>query len=346
MTDQIKTSIEGAVAILCLNRPEAINALNPEMMAAIYEKLSGWAVDDDISLVVLEGEGKRGFCAGGDVRWTRSAVLEGRAEEADAFFALEYSVNKMISTYPKPLAALTHGAVMGGGIGLAGHAKYRFTHEASRFAMPETAIGFFCDVGVQSLLADVPRQRALMFMLSGDVVGVADAMALNLVDRVVEAEEFEAFSHHLVAAGNSGNVNIALEGMIGAGERDAGTPEFCLLADKNSYCFEPEDTSEIVGRIGRVVQSSAIWSKVVNLIGARCPTSMCVHVLARKAARLNPEISAVLARDLRLARLMVRRGDFAEGVRAVLVDKDLLPGWEPADVARVDQGAIAEALAG
>ena len=346
MTDQIKTSIEGAVAILCLNRPEAINALNPEMMAAIYEKLSGWVADDNISLVVLEGEGKRGFCAGGDVRWTREAVLEGRAEEADAFFALEYSVNKMISTYPKAIVALTHGAVMGGGIGLAGHAKYRFTHTASRFAMPETAIGFFCDVGVQSLLAGVPRHRALMFMMSGDVVSAVDAVALNLADRVVAPEEFETVRTRIIAAGNGQNVAVELDELTKTDAEKAGESEFSLLADEHADCFEPEDCGEIVERLVRASQGSEDLKRVVHLIETRCPTSMWVHVLARKAARLDSEIGAVLARDLRLARLMVRRDDFAEGVRAVLVDKDQSPGWEPADIADVDQNAITRALAG
>ncbi|HHG90346.1 MAG TPA: enoyl-CoA hydratase/isomerase family protein [Devosia sp.] len=346
MNDLIKTSIEGAVAILRLNRPEAINALNPEMMASIHQKLTDWAADDSISLVVFEGEGKRGFCAGGDVRWTRSAVLEGRAEQADAFFALEYSVNKMIATYPKPLAALTHGAVMGGGIGLAGHAKYRFTHEGSRFAMPETAIGFFCDVGAQSLLAAVPRQRALMFMLSGDVVGAADAVALNLADRMVKAEEFKAFGERIVDAGNDANAHAALQELVGEGEGGGGRPEFCLLADTHADCFEPEDCSEIIGRLVGASQSSEALNRIVHLIQTRCPTSMWVHVLSRKAATADSEISAVLARDLRLAHLMVRRDDFAEGVRAVLVDKDRSPRWQPEKIADVDQEEIIRALAG
>ncbi len=346
MTDQIKISIEGAVAILRLNRPEAINALNPEMMAAIHEKLSGWAVDDDISLVVLEGEGKRGFCAGGDVRWTRSAVLEGRAEEADGFFALEYSVNKMISTYPKPLAALTHGVVMGGGIGLAGHAKYRFTHQASRFAMPESAIGFFCDVGVQSLLAAVPRQRALMFMLSGEVVGAADAISLNLADRAVAAAEFETFRGQIIGAGNSKNAGKELEDLISAGDNRGQEPEFCQLADAHAASFDSEDCSEVIGRLVQDARICVKLERIVNLIQNRCPTSMWVHLLSREAACRDSKIGAVLARDLRLAHLMVRRSDFAEGVRAVLVDKDMSPCWQPAVVTEVNRDPILTALAG
>lgn len=182
MTGQLDVIREGNLGIIALNRPEAINALSLEMIDGITRALEQWADDDEIRLVLFEGRGPRGFCSGGDVRAVRQAVLDGEAAEADAFFAAEYRMNGIIARYPKPLVALTHGIVMGGGIGIAGHCAFRFTTAEARFAMPEAAIGFTCDVGVNFILSKAPVHRALAFAMTGVPVGAADALALGLTD--------------------------------------------------------------------------------------------------------------------------------------------------------------------
>src|SRR3569833_3478265 len=148
MTPQLEITVDGLLGRITLNRPEAINALSREMIAGITQTLTAWRDDDAVRLVLFEGRGPRGFCAGGDVRAVRSLVLAGEPERADAYFAAEYAMNGLIAAYAKPVAGIGHGAVMGGGIGILGHARYRLAAADARFAMPEAAIGFVVDVGV------------------------------------------------------------------------------------------------------------------------------------------------------------------------------------------------------
>ena len=162
MSAQIETSIEGQLGVIALNRPEAINALNLPMIEAIRGVLKLWEADERVKAVLFEGRGTRGFCAGGDVRSAREAVLAGNKALADRFFATEYAMNREIATYGKPVIAIADGVVMGGGIGIAGHAQFRFTTPNARFAMPEAAIGFVCDVGVNAILRKAPLHWALL----------------------------------------------------------------------------------------------------------------------------------------------------------------------------------------
>ena len=186
MTESIEIATDERLGRISLNRPEAINALNLEMIETITAALLSWREDAQISAVLVDGHGPKGFCAGGDVRAVRAHVLAGTPELADAYFAAEYRMNGLIAAYPKPLIAVTHGVVMGGGIGIAGHCGFRITQPGARFAMPESAIGFFGDVGVNAILAAAPLNRALLFLMTGASVGAADALSLGLADAVVD----------------------------------------------------------------------------------------------------------------------------------------------------------------
>ena len=157
MTTDLHISTTGHLGRITLDRPRAINALSLEMIEGITAALTAWRADPAIGVVLIEGAGEKGFCSGGDVRAARALVLEGRPDEAERYFATEYRMNALIAGYPKPLVALTHGIVMGGGIGIAGHCGMRITQPGARFAMPESAIGFFADVGVNAILAKAKR---------------------------------------------------------------------------------------------------------------------------------------------------------------------------------------------
>ena len=345
MTDEIKISIENHVGIICLDRVRAINALTPDMIMGIRETLLAWAADANIHLVMFEGKGEKGFCAGGDVRWTREKILSGYHEEAFKFFALEYDMNRLISTYAKPIVALTHGVVMGGGIGIAGHAKYRITTENSRFAMPEAAIGYFCDVGVRSLLCQGHRHRALMFMLAGTLVGAVDGVLLGLSDTVILENGFSTMRDGIVAAGSTPDVDASITSLCARFGISYGYATFCNLADRFAHVFEGTDLGEIYAGLEREVAKKSELAEVAEIILARCPTSNAVHVACLDAARDNPDIGEVLKADLRLAHLLAVREDFIEGVRAVLVDKDNAPNWKPSLASQVDYGAIRCVLA-
>src|SRR5690554_2938189 len=203
MAEDVLIGVEGNAGVIKLNRAKAINALTPEMIGTIVDALTDWANDDTIKIVLIEGEGEKGLCAGGDVRATREAALSGQEDRISDFFASEYEMNGVISGYDKPIIALQHGIVMGGGIGISSHARYRIATTASRFAMPEAAIGFFCDVGVNAILYQAPQTRALAFLLSGESIGVADAIALGLADIAVEALGLAAIRGRLIEAGRA-----------------------------------------------------------------------------------------------------------------------------------------------
>src|SRR3954468_18726082 len=197
---QLDISTSGRLGCIALNRPEAINALSLDMIQGITQTLTRWRDDPTVGAVLFEGRGPKGFCSGGDVRAARALVVEAKIDEAEAYFAAEYRINERIATYPKPLIALSHGIVMGGGIGIAGHCGIRITQPGARFAMPESGIGFFADVGVNAMLAKAPLNRALLFALSGVSVGPSDALALGLADAVVAPEAVDALRADLKLA--------------------------------------------------------------------------------------------------------------------------------------------------
>ena len=336
MTTQLDIVRDGPLGTITLNRPEAINALSLEMIRGITATLTQWLDDPAIRVVLFEGRGPRGFCAGGDVRWVRQAVLDGRAEDADAYFAAEYRMNALIASYPKPLVALSHGVVMGGGIGIAGHCRYRLTMDGAKFAMPEAAIGFVADVGVNRILSKVPLHRALLFLMSGVAVGAADAKALGLVDAVCNPEHRDAIRLGVNVASAAEDPDSALRELVD-GEPDAQSkPVFCADADLVA-------ASEVDWQSAEAIVAATSGSLAATL-NSRSPTSLEAIVQSHLAARYLSSTPEVLALDLRLARMLARMPDFAEGVRAVLVDKDQKPAWTPKDFAAVARQDIAATI--
>jgi enoyl-CoA hydratase len=330
MTGQLDVSREEHLGIIALNRPEAINALNPEMIHGITRTLEQWRDDDGVRVVLFEGRGPRGFCAGGDVRFVRQLVLDGKADEADAFFAAEYFMNGLIATYPKPTVALTHGVVMGGGIGIAGHCRYRFTTPDAKFAMPEAAIGFVADVGSNFILAKAPLHRALLFLMSGVAVGPADALALGLVDCIYDPARRETVLGAIAAAAAGLKPDPALAHLVQAEMFADGEELFVSIADAYAG-LDWTDPAAILARVDDPLVGAALR--------AGSPSSHAAIHASHMAARRMTGIGEVLALDLELAQLLCRWPDFAEGVRAVLVDKDRHPAWSR------DVRQVAEALA-
>jgi enoyl-CoA hydratase len=324
MSEQVQISVEGQMGVIALNRPEAINALNLEMIEAIRAALARWAEDGAIKAVLFEGRGSKGFCAGGDVRAVRAAVLSGDSAGAEAFFVSEYGMNGQIATYPKPVAVITQGVVMGGGLGIAGHARYRFTTPEARFAMPEAAIGFFCDVGVNAILSKAPLHRALLFELSGIPVGAADALALGLTDCAVLPDRLAEVRRLVVGAAASSNVDAALAGIMEAESIQAGERTFCDLADQLEGALVGKEVSEIFAAI----EESGLATELLTILRSRSPTSQEAILRSHLAARRASSIADVLEMDLKLSRLLTSLPDFSEGVRAVLVDKDHKPAWQ------------------
>ncbi|HEV7276027.1 MAG TPA: enoyl-CoA hydratase/isomerase family protein [Devosiaceae bacterium] len=344
MSPFVEVGIEGSLGTITLNRPAAINALDRGMIDGIAQTLEAWQHDAEVRAVLFEGRGSRGFCSGGDVRAMRDLVIAGRNEEAHAFFAAEYAMNGLIANYRKPVVAITDGVVMGGGIGIAGHAAFRFTTPDARYAMPEAAIGFVSDVGVNYILARAPEARALAFLMTGLPVRGADALSLGLADCTVLAERRAEVRSGIAAAAEASSVETALVSLMQAESIQPGLAEFCVLADRLSDCFAADDAAEIVAAVADAAAAEPAFAPIAEALASRSPTSLEAILQSHRTARTRQQVEAVLALDLRLARLLSGLPDFAEGVRAQLVDKDQKPRWQPADFAEVPKAKIAAAM--
>lgn len=329
---EIETQVEGRLGVITLNRPKAINALNRGMISAIRARLDAWRGDESIRAVLFEGRGEKGFCAGGDVRAARQAVIEGRPGDADAFFFDEYAMNGEIANYEKPVIAICDGIVMGGGIGIAGHADFRFATPTVKFAMPESAIGFFSDVGVNAILARAPLHRALLFLMTGTAVGPGDARALGLTDCIVKAHHLPDLRVQLRAACEAAEVDTQIVALMQSETIEPDEPKLCADADRLAEALGLETAAEIVAGIEELEDGTPVHGP---LLRKRSPTSLAAIVVSHHTARHRQDVDAVLGLDRRFASHMARQPDFAEGVRAVLVDKDNAPRWSPADFADV-----------
>src|SRR5690606_34050934 len=245
------------------------------------------------------------------------------------------------ATYPKPVVAFQHGIVMGGGIGISSHARYRIATPSSRFAMPEGAIGFFCDVGVNAILYKTSEARALAFLLSGQTVGVADAMALGLADTAVPEDALASLRGRVIEAAQAGDPDTAITALILSESVHPGDAGFCALADSLAPVLAGDTAGAILDGLLELAEEGDPGAAALHAAMVRqCPTSLAAILVSHRMARQRRDVRAILEDDLSLAGFMALRGDFAEGVRAVLVDKDRTPKWDPARLADVDIGAL------
>jgi enoyl-CoA hydratase len=306
-TVEVLARIDDGVGHLLLNRPRAINALTPAMIDELAATLSEWAQDDRVERVLLTGAGERGLCSGADVRALRELALAGDPG-ADRFFRHEYRLNAMIASYPKPYEARMTGITMGGGLGVSAHGSVRVVDATSRLAMPETTIGLFPDVG---MLWHLSRAGALgaYVALTGLPVDGATALGMGLADTWL---------------GESG-------------------PRTALDEDWISECFSADGPLEILTRL------EADWDtpapgECAAVLRTRCPLSVAVTWEALQRAKGMAGLDAVLAQDLVLATYFVHHADFAEGVRAQVVDKDRSPRWSHARLEDVTPAEVSEAF--
>jgi enoyl-CoA hydratase len=323
------TRREGRVGRIVLNRPQALNALDLTMIRACTRALTMWRDDPHIHGVVIEAAGDRAFCAGGDIRALRQYAVDGEHHKAETFFREEYALNLMIATYQKPYIALIDGICMGGGIGLTVHAPYRVATEHAAFAMPETAIGFFPDIGATFLLPRLPGQLGAYLGLTGLRMQGADAVHAGLATHFVRHTELPPLSRALAEDG---------PGALGACATPL--PAFSLAGQREviDHCFAASGMVEIVDRIASIGDEWA--SKTLAALRAVSPSALCwtLEALRRGANLTLPECQAV---ELALTRTTMRHVDFAEGVRAMVIDKDRKPRWRPSRIEDVDLAEIA-----
>lgn len=312
---------KNALAVISLDRAKALNAMNGEMRAAIADALPGWARDPIVYAMVLKSSNERAFCAGGDVREIIETYRRD-PDEARRFFAGEYTLDWALECFSKPAVALMNGVVMGSGVGLTAFLTHRVAGENYKFAMPETAIGLFPDVGAAHVLARLPNEIGLYLGLTGRTIGREDAFALGLVTHCIPASRFEEICTALTDA-------WPVDAVLDDRHVDPGESELLGHSLTISSCFSAPTVPEILSRLADVKGSEAEWARSVrNDLLQRSPTSLAVTLRHIRQSRSN-DIRETLIQDYRLATRFLDAHDFAEGVRAMLIDKDKAPNWSP-----------------
>lgn len=329
--DEVLFERRGTLAHIVLNRPRALNALTHGMVLAIAAKLEEWAHDERVRTVLLTGAGDRGLCAGGDIVAMYRDATGGDGSAAERFWRDEYAMDARIAAYPKPFVAIMDGVVLGGGVGVSAHAAHRVVTERSTVGMPETTIGYIPDVGGTWLLARAPGELGTYLALSGTSVGPGDAIALGLADVFVRSERLPALIEALASRNEAAATTI-----IPFTEQP---PPAELLPEREwiDEAFAGDDLAGILTRLqGR---------DIGDTIAAKSPTALAVTLAALRRARALPNLGAVLAQDLRVSMRSLRSHDFAEGIRAQVIDKDRAPRWEPGTVAEVTPDLVASFFA-
>lgn len=311
---------EGGLARITLNRPRAINALNLAMVREITEALREWADDDAVVTVLLDGAGDRGLCAGGDIVTLHDAARSGEHGPAEDFWREEYELDALIARFPKPFAAIMNGIVMGGGVGLAAHARHRLATESLAFAMPEVGIGFAPDVGGTWLLPRAPGELGTHLALTGQRIGPADAILCGFADRAIGAGAHD----ELIGRLPSEDLETVLSELPEPALEEAKLPAQRAWIDA---AYSADRVEEIVERLRDRPEPAA--AEAAEAIAAKSPTSVKVALRALREARELPGLEACLERELVTSLAFLDCPDFTEGVRSTVIDKDRDPRWSP-----------------
>jgi enoyl-CoA hydratase len=320
MTDDILARIEGSVGRITLNRPKALHALNTAMCRAIIEALQAWEADPAVALILIDHSGERGFCAGGDIRMlAESGAKDG--VEARAFFFTEYRMNALLMRYPKPVLAVMDGIVMGGGVGIAMPCRYRIATERTTFAMPETGIGLFPDVGGGWHLPRLPGEAGMWLALTGARIKAADCLLLGVATDYVESGKVEALKAAVFAD------PAAIETLLTEQGADAGEPPIAKHQDGIDAAFAAPSVEAILQALR---ENGSPWAVAQHdTLLTKSPQTMKVAFRQLCTGKALKSFEDNMAMEYRIGARVVARHDFIEGVRAVIVDKDNAPRWNP-----------------
>ena len=328
---------EGSAGIIRLNRPKAINAVTLEMFQDIDKALDVFAADPAVAVIVLEGAGERGLCAGGDIRALYDSARAG-GDLGKTLWREEYILNARIAKFSKPYVAFMDGIVMGGGVGLSAHSRHRVVTERTKLAMPEVGLGFFPDVGGTWLLSRSPGEIGTYFGLTGQTMNGPDAVYARFADAVVPSSKLAALREALVdfrAGASSADVKNAIDGFT-TGET-AGP--VAAMQSRIDAWFGHDRMQDIVAALQR--DGSQLAQSTLKTLNEKSPRGMVVTLKLLRLARASASLEACLVREYRAALEVFASDDFREGVRAAVIDKDRNPRWSPPRIEDVTPEIIA-----
>jgi enoyl-CoA hydratase/carnithine racemase len=332
---QLRIRRQGRAGRISFNRPDALNALTHEMALAIENALQAWLGDKAIELIVFDAEGERAFCAGGDVERLYEAGKAGDFDFGRRFFEDEYRLNAMIAEYAKPTVALMQGFVMGGGVGIGCHCSRRIVGETTRIAMPECVIGLVPDVGGTFLLGHAPGRCGWYLGLTGTRMDAADAIYAGFADIFVPKAFWPELAGLLCEIGD---VSV-----IGGFIQDPGVSRLRERRNDVDECFSAPSALDCLERLER---RASDWSlEAAQQMRRGCPLSVaCTHDLVGLGAAAGT-VRQALANELRFTWRSMSDGEFLEGIRAQIIDKDRNPRWRKSKLEGVTETEIASMLA-
>ena len=328
---------EGAAGVIRLNRPKTINAVTLEMFRDIDKALGQFESDPAIGLILLEGAGDRGLCAGGDIRalYESSKV---RGDLGKILWREEYILNARIAKFPKPYVAFMDGIVMGGGVGLSAHGSHRVVTERTKLAMPEVGLGFFPDVGGTWLLSRSPREIGTYFGLTGQTMNGPDAIYARFAEAVVPSTKLATLRETLVnlrAGASPAEVKTAIDGFA-TGETSG---PIAAIQPQIDRWFAHDRMEDIIAALRR--DGSELAQSTLKTLNEKSPRGMVVALKLLRLARASSSLEECLVREYRAALEVFKSDDFREGVRAAVIDKDRNPKWSPPGIEDVTPEMVA-----
>lgn len=334
-TAEIHIRIEGRAGRITLARPQALNALTYDMALAIEQALIEWREDANVLLVLIDAEGDKAFCAGGDIEDLYNSGKVGDFAFGRKFWSDEYRLNAALAEYEKPIVALMQGFVMGGGVGIGCHASHRIVCETTRVAMPECSIGLVPDVGGSYLLANAPGHLGEYLGLTGARMNAADAIHTAFADIYVHREDWPSLVSVLCSTGEA-------ERVVGYAS-SPGDPELKAIGTDIDTVFSGETALDCVKTLETRTDEWA--QKTAKAIRRACPLSIACAFEIIRMNRKADGVRAALANELRFTWRSMSHGEFLEGVRAQIIDKDRNPQWQTSKLEDVTEEQIAAMLA-
>ncbi|MGE8327434.1 enoyl-CoA hydratase/isomerase family protein [Pseudomonas urmiensis] len=340
-TDHVLAEVRNQIGHLTLNRPAGLNALTLDMVRSLQQHLDAWADDSQVQAIVLRGEGPKGFCAGGDIRSLYDSFKAGSTLH-EQFFVEEYALDQCIHRYRKPVLVLMDGYTLGGGMGLAQGADLRVVTERSRLGMPETAIGYFPDVGGSYFLSRIPGELGTYLGVSGAQIQAADALYCGLADWYLASDKLSALDQALERICFGEHPLKDLQGLLAKlGTQVLDDAPLARLRPVIDHFFAQPDLASIIEQLRAVtIGDSHQWAlATADQLESRSPLAMAVTLqMLRRGRHLGLE--DCFAMELHLDRQWFEYGDLIEGVRALIIDKDKQPRWNPPSLKQLQQARV------
>lgn len=339
MAGDILFTQAGDWGVITLNRPEALNALTWDMVTAMRAKLIEWERSPAVRAVLLKGAGEKAFCAGGDIRWLYDHAKRD-VDHACGFFHEEYRLNALIHHYSKPYVALIDGIVMGGGVGVSVHGDFRVAGDGTLFAMPETGIGMFPDVGGGHFLPRLPDGLGLYYALTGARAKAADCMAAGVATHYVSSDQRATLEKELLDLALGGRAHAAVEALLDEFSGDPGDAHVNQIRPALKRLFAGPETFD--GFYASLKEDGHDVAKdMLRILGRMSPTALKLTFEQLRRGRAL-DFDDVMRMEFRIVRRVMEGRDFYEGVRALIVDKDKAPLWSPASIEGVSESEIAK----